>query len=142
MLPQKTPIAIYKKARKMGLQRDPGIEFLNRSAANRGEHSGNWKGGSKKTSKGYIQILMPEHPRADRNGYVFEHIVVFERETGIEIPPDCCIHHINGNKSDNSLHNLCMIHHTAHTVMHHLGSKRNEETKTKISESRRMRNVK
>ncbi len=139
LFPDKTFIAIYKKARKLGLWRSKDIEFKNRSSAQRREKSSAWKGGRKYTRKGYVQILMPEHKRADRNGYVMEHIVVYERETGIEIPPCCCIHHLNGIKTDNRIENLCMMTFAGHTRYHHLGAKRNEETRRNISESKRLK---
>lgn len=91
----------------------------------------------KKTSKGYRQVLMPEHKRADINGYVMEHIVIYEKETGIEVPPNCCIHHLNGIKDDNRIENLCMMTNSAHTVFHHTGKRVSKETKIKISESKR-----
>ena len=141
MIPGKTQLAIYKKAYKLGLRKDPSIEFLNRSEARKREKASNWNGGVKKSKAGYCLVLMPEHPRADGNGYVMEHIVVWEQETGVPVPRNCCIHHLNGNKSDNRIQNLCMMQHTAHTVFHHTGSKRSTETKIKISKSRRKRNA-
>lgn len=102
-LPDKSPQGIYKKAYKMGLRKSPEIEFINRSEARRGEKSYNWHGGTRKTAKGYKQVLMPGHPRADSSGYVMEHIAVWERETGVAVPPGFCIHHLNSDKSDNRL---------------------------------------
>ena len=136
LLPNKTPLAIYKKAYKLGFRKTAEIEFQNRSAAKKWEKASNWKGGIKTTKAGYRLVLMPGHPRADSNGYVMEHILVWEQSTGVAVPKGCCIHHLNGNKSDNRIQNLCMMQHTAHTVFHHTGAKRSAETKTKISESR------
>ena len=137
LFPDRTYISLYKKARKLGIYKNKNIEFMNRSLANRGEKSGNWNGGKRKTSKGYIQILCPDHPRADSSGYVMEHIVIFERETGIEIPQNCCIHHLNGNKSDNRIENLCMMTHASHTVFHHKGVSHSLEAIEKIKNSKR-----
>lgn len=124
LFPTKSVIAIYKKAYKLGLRKDKRIEFINRSNARKGEKSSNWKGGTRKTTKGYRQILMPKHKRADKSGYVMEHIVVFEKETGINIPENCCIHHLNGIKDDNRIENLCMMTHSSHTIFHHTGTKK------------------
>lgn len=124
IFPNKSSLAIYKKAYKLGLRKSQDIEFRNRSEAKSGENAYNWNGGRKLTPKGYAQVLVPGHRRADKNGYVMEHIVVFEKATGITIPENCCIHHLNGNKSDNRIQNLCMMQHTAHTVFHHTGLKK------------------
>lgn len=137
LIPAKTPLAIYKKAYKLGLRKSPEIEFLNRSEVRKGEKAPNWNGGARTTRAGYRQILCPDHPRSDSNGYVMEHILVWEKETGVPVPLNCCIHHLNGNKSDNRIQNLCMMQHAAHTVFHHTGSKRSEETKHKLSEKRK-----
>jgi hypothetical protein len=137
LIPNKSPQGIYKKAYKMGLRKSSDIEFLNRSEVRKGEKASNWNGGVRTTQAGYRQILCPDHPRADSNGYVMEHILVWERATGVPVPKSCCVHHLNGNKTDNRIENLCLMQHTAHTVFHHTGAKRSAETKAKISESRR-----
>lgn len=133
IFPGKSVEAVCKKARKLGLRRDYNVTFKNRSIQRKGQKSSNWKGGRKKTSKGYIQVMHPNHPRADSSGYVFEHILVFENETGISVPKGCCIHHINGNKEDNRIENLCLMTVGAHTVMHHSGVKQSEKTRALIS---------
>ena len=137
LLPNKSPMAIYKKAYKMGLRKSAEIEFLNRSEARKGEKAPNWNGGMRTTKAGYRQILCPGHQRADSSGYVMEHILVWERATGISVPKYCCIHHLNGIKDDNRIENLCMMEHTAHTVFHHTGAKRSKETRKRISERKK-----
>ena len=133
MLPNKSKQAIYKKAYKMGLRKTPETEFLNRSEAKRGKNSYNWKGGVKKNRQGYRLLLRPEHHRADTAGYVMEHIVVWEEETGTLLPDNCCIHHLNGIKDDNRIENLCAMLQGAHTIYHHTGTKKSEKTKALIS---------
>lgn len=122
----RTFLGIYKKARKLGLYRADDITFRNRSEVRKGEKSSSWKGGRKVTPKGYVQVFAPEHHRADVAGYVMEHILVFEEATGITIPIGCDIHHINGNKQDNSINNLCLLTHAAHTTLHNKGGKKHE----------------
>ena len=85
----------------------------------------------------YRQILMPSHRRADSSGYVMEHIAVWERETGLEIPENCVIHHLNGVKDDNRIENLSLMERGAHTILHHTGTHLSEETKSKISNRRK-----
>lgn len=139
LFPDKTPYAIYKKAYKLGMRKSPEVEWQNRSNARKGEKSSSWNGGIKKTAKGYRMVLRPGHHRADRNGYVMEHILVFEQATGIIVPDNCCIHHLNGVKSDNRIENLCMMTRNAHTVFHHTGQKRSEQTKRLLSDKARER---
>ena len=133
MLPQKSKQGIYKKAYKMGLRKSPEIEFLNRSESKRGENSPNLKGGTKKNKHGYRLLLRPGHHRADTSGYVMEHIVVWEEETGAMLPDNCCIHHLNGIKDDNRIENLCAMLQSAHTVYHNTGTKKSDETKALLS---------
>ncbi len=64
-----------------------------------------WKGG-RLIAGGYVRILNPDHPRANRAGYVAEHIVVMEKKIGREVLPGETIHHINGVRSDNRDENL------------------------------------
>lgn len=118
LFPRRSYLGIYKKARALGLYKDPEIEFINRSNAKSGELNSCWKGGKRITAKGYIQVLDKKHPRADSSGYVMEHIKVFEEATGIRVPKNCDVHHINGNKQDNSINNLCLLTHGAHTALH------------------------
>ena len=68
-----------------------------------------------------------------------EHILIFEKETGVKVANNCCIHHLNGIKTDNRIENLCMMLHSAHTTFHNTGRKVSMETRKKISESKRMK---
>ena len=138
LIPNKSPQGIYKKAYKMGMRKSPEIEFKNRSESKSGSNASNWNGGRVKNQKGYILIYCPKHHRANLRGYVMEHIFVWEHETGILVPPNCCIHHLNGIKDDNRIENLCLMKFSAHTVFHHLGKHESEETKKKISEKRKI----
>lgn len=141
LLPNKSVQGIYKKAYKMGLRKSREIEYQNRSEARKGDKGSKWKGGTK-SHKGYRQILKPDHPRADSAGYVLEHIIVWEEETGVAVPKNCCVHHLNGDKKDNRIENLCLMQFAAHTVHHHKGRKCTESTKKKISKRRLEKNAK
>lgn len=133
MFPNRSFLSIYKKAWKLNLVKNKNVAFIDRSK--KGEKSPFWKGGKKLTKYGYILALSHGHHRADKGGYVLEHILVFEKATGIEVPKDCCVHHINGNKQDNRIENLCLMTKKAHTLLHHCGTNRSLETKKKISEA-------
>lgn len=85
------------------------------------------------TIKGYVMEYHPDHPRADKRGYVFGHIVAYENHTGKRVPEGYVVHHINGLKTDNSPQNLEMMSREEHTIFHHKGKKRSAETKKKLS---------
>jgi len=56
--------------------------------------------------KGYKKILIPDHPRADGKGYVFEHIIILEAKLGRPLKNGEVTHHIDENKLNNSPENL------------------------------------
>lgn len=95
--------------------------------------------GRHRTSRGYIVVLSPDHPRADMNGFVFEHILVWEHIHGCPVGDGYCIHHINGKKDDNSPENLVRMSFGEHTAFHHTGQKRSAETRRKLSEKAKKR---
>ncbi len=62
--------------------------------------------------KGYKKLLIPSHPRADKKGYVFEHIVVMEAIIGRPLSRGEEIHHKDFNRQNNAPDNLqlCASH--------------------------------
>ena len=50
-----------------------------------GENNPNWRGGRFK-SHGYVRVSAPNHPRAFANGYVLEHILVWENVHNKSLP--------------------------------------------------------
>jgi hypothetical protein len=83
------------------------------------ENHHNWNGGKRNHTSGYIQILSPNHPFKDSNGYVFEHRLVIEKRIGRYLKKTESVHHINGIKDDNRDKNLRLFkneseHHKFH----------------------------
>lgn len=69
-------------------------------------------------SRGYVQIRIPEHPRASR-GYVPEHVLVAERAIGHYLDRRYPVHHVNGNRHDNRPENLVICEsHEYHFLLH------------------------
>lgn len=65
-----------------------------------------WKGGTTTRPGGYLAIHMPDHHRANHQGYVLEHILVMEKKIGRRLLKGENVHHINGQKKDNRPENL------------------------------------
>lgn len=74
-----------------------------------GENHHNWKGGKISKGDGYIGIWKPKHIRADKQGYVYEHTLVYERENGFLPDVNQVIHHIDMDKTNNSIENLYLF---------------------------------
>jgi len=69
------------------------------------------------SAKGRFWVYFPDHPRAFHQGYIFRSIVAYEAYHGILVPKDMNIHHINGNKLDDSKENLEMLSHSEHSIL-------------------------
>jgi len=71
-----------------------------------GENNSAWKGGKYLDNDGYILIYSPNHPYATKQGRVREHRLVMEKSIGRYLLPSEVVHHIDGNKQNNSIENL------------------------------------
>jgi len=79
-----------------------------------------WKGGRYKQA-GYIYIHKPDHPCADRHGYVPEHRLIAEEISGNLLKPEEIVHHINERRDDNRRENLIIFdNNTEHRKFHNL----------------------
>jgi len=69
--------------------------------------------------KGYKKILKPNHPRADKKGYAFEHIIIAEKKLNrsLKSPEEC--HHIDKNPLNNNPENILVCpNHYIHMQFH------------------------
>lgn len=67
---------------------------------------------------GYRVLLRPEHANSDSRGYILEHRLVMSEFLGRPLNEDEHIHHIDGDKLNNSLENLQVISRSEHTRIH------------------------
>jgi len=75
----------------------------------------------KKIVDGYIKIYLPGHHRGTHQGYVFEHIAVAEKAFGRQIELDEVVHHIDGDRQNNSPSNLVIMSRANHVKAHREG---------------------
>ncbi|KAA0888795.1 HNH endonuclease [Oryzomonas rubra] len=74
---------------------------------NTGEKNGFWKGGRIVTPHGYVLIRVgKDHPCADTRGYAYEHRLIAAEKIGRPLMNSEKVHHIDGNKQNNSPENL------------------------------------
>ena len=93
------PDFVSKKSRKQaGLIIKHLYKIGKMISPNKGKRSYNWKGGKMK-SNGYWWIFKPEHPRANKNGYIKQSILVAEKCLKRYLTKEEIVHHIR-NKDD------------------------------------------
>lgn len=91
-----------------------GVEI--RKDAGKNHH--NWKGGKILKGDGYVGIWNPTHERADKQGYVYEHTLVYEKEKGMLPLQNQVIHHIDMDKLNNNIDNLYLCNYKDHIKAH------------------------
>ena len=75
----------------------------------KGSNNHKWKNGRKIHGHGYILVTSPNHPNKDKQGYVREHRLVMERYLGRYLESFEDVHHLDGNKKNNSIKNLELL---------------------------------
>jgi len=70
------------------------------------------KSGSKGIRNGYRRIRKPG------GGSVPEHVIVVERAQGTKVQPDQSVHHVDGDKLNNSPSNLIVMSRSEHSRLH------------------------
>jgi len=82
----------------------------------------------------YAFIYSPGHHRADKRGYVREHIVVWEAAHSMRLPIGWVIHHYNGDKKDNRPENLYAMPKSMHGALPHLHTLRIRELEQRVQQ--------
>ena len=69
--------------------------------------------------RGYILTMAKGHPRATRDGYVSEHVLVAEKAIGRLLESNHPIHHVDGDTANNCNDNLVICENQAyHKLLH------------------------
>jgi hypothetical protein len=80
------------------------------------------------SSKGYVLVYRPEHPRATKAGYVHEHVLIMEEHLGRPLykekpgkmrANDEVVHHRDEVKHHNLIDNLQLMAHAEHMALHY-----------------------
>jgi len=80
-----------------------------------------WKGGRHTDKDGYVLVWVEDHPhRRKHTRYMFEHRLVVEAHLGRYLDPGEVIHHIDGNKQNNTIANLELFSSNADHLRHEL----------------------
>lgn len=88
-----------------------------------------WQSDEKISPYGYKLIRVIDHPFKNCDGFMFEHRLIAEKYllndyNSIEIngnkylSPEFQVHHLDFNRLNNDVNNLCVIHKTMHAKFH------------------------
>lgn len=97
-----------------------------------GSAASNWKGGRQITAGGHVYIHRPDHPSANKQGYVMEHRLVMEEHIRRYLTIDEVVHHKNEDKLDNRIENLELMTVEEHRSYHLTASKQIPKFKERI----------
>lgn len=99
-----------------------------------GSEAANWRGGKRKLDSGYVYIYAPQHPNATNNGCVMEHILIAEEKIGRYLKKGEVVHHIDGDKTNNSPDNLLVCTRAEHVQIHMRAVSENVQLCKRIAE--------
>lgn len=91
----------------------------------------NFSGGKYIDDKGYVRMLMPDHP-SNVKGYIYEHRIVVEKILGRYLQSWETVHHINEIKIDNRIDNLFLTTFAEHSAIHRTGKVVSLERKAEL----------
>lgn len=89
------------------------------SCIRKGLRNGRYVRGKLIDKDGYVRTSgKHSHPRSNPAGQVYEHILIMEKHLGRFVATDEIIHHIDKNKSNNTIKNLQLMTHKDHCIIH------------------------
>lgn len=68
----------------------------------------------------YQYALVPDHPKATKNGYVLLHRIIVENYLNRMLEENEIVHHKDGNKKNNTIENLEVMDRIQHVKLHGL----------------------
>ena len=108
---QKTTIAKYNDDQNGCVKGEPK-KFIN-------HHYRKARGRKVIRTGGYVWVYCPSHPRARKDGYFYEHVLVAEKMLGRFLEPGEVVHHKDEDRTNNSPENLEIFKNNGkHTSFH------------------------
>lgn len=103
---------------RLGWTKGQPINYIN-GHNSRGETHPRWNDGHYVGKHGYVYVQRADHPNANNDGYVLEHILIIEKAMGKYFPKKAQGHHIDKNPSNNANNNLIACEDDAyHKLLH------------------------
>lgn len=84
---------------------------------------------------GYYYFYEPKHPLANKSGKVYLHRVVASEKIGRWLTTEEHVHHIDGNKTNNSPENIMILTASEHSILEWEDRPRQERKKCRICEN-------
>lgn len=112
----KKAISVKNTGRRLS---DEVKEKISKSHKGKRYAKNKWGGHKKARKDGYIGVYVPEHPYANKDGYVMEHRLVMEEMLGRYLKENEIVHHINSNREDNRPENLMIFNSTKDHIKYH-----------------------
>ena len=109
-----------RRAKSLGVRPEQLLDGRGKhSRHTKGEGHHRWSDQRMLSSHGYVKVRVgKDHPLADRNGYAYEHLLVWVGAGKPRPGEGWLLHHRNEDKTDSRLKNLTMIERPAHSVGH------------------------
>ncbi len=79
-----------------------------------------WSKRKKEKLNKYIVVWVPEHPKSFSGGWYYEHRLVLEKQLNRILKAWETIHHLDGNKENNSIDNLFPCTEREHRYAHEI----------------------
>jgi hypothetical protein len=95
------PIATFTSPKHGRVKGEP-CRFISGHNAGVGKDCISWKGG-KCVSEGRSRTYIPDHPKAQKNGYVLDSVLVAEKALGRPLPPKAVVHHYRKLSDDSAI---------------------------------------